>query len=184
MVRWVIASLLASVLLTTTASSASLVSEFAGPWSGQTIEKPYDTVEAEMIGIEIEERDDGFELSWNDLSPNGEEALSGQPLIAYFAKTDRDGVFEAQPEDGSFLDQMFASPETGNPLDGENLLWARIDSETLSVYSLKIDENGQFDLDHYSWVRTDGGLALHYRQQTEALGDEMSIKGLLVRAGG
>lgn len=184
MVRWMIASILASVLFTTMAISASPVSEFVGPWSGQAIEKPYDTVKAKVISIEVEERDDGFELSWNDLSPNGGDTLSGQPLTVHFASTDREGIFEAQPEGGSLLDQMFTSPKTGNPLDGEPLLWARIDSETLTVYSLRIDENGQFDLDHYSWIRTDDGLALHYRQQTEALGDEMSIKGLLVRAGG
>jgi GH43 family beta-xylosidase len=78
---------------------------------------------------------------------------------------------------------MFASPETGNPLEGETLLWARIDTDMLAVYSLTIDENGGFDLGHYSWTKTEDGLLLHYREQTEALGEEIVIEGRLVPEG-
>lgn len=183
MVRLMIISTLAFVLMPGMASSASLIKDFVGRWPGQSIEQPYNATPSGIIDIEINESSNGFELSWNDLSLNDRGVPDGNALEARFVGTNRQGVFEVVPESGSFLDQMFASPETGNPLDGETLLWARIDTETLAVYSLKIDETGEFNLDHYSWTRTDGGLALLYRKQTQVLGEETLLKGQLVAAG-
>lgn len=180
MIRLVIATVLASVSMSGIAIGASSIEDFTGRWTGKTVEASNQSIPPDLIGIEINERDGGFELSWNSLT---QEDLSA-PLKAHFVGTSRNNVFEYAPEAGSFLDRMFASPATGNPLKGETLLWARIDADMLAVYSLTIDKSGQFDLGRYSWTRTDDGLALHFREQTEELGEEVTVEGRLVPAGG
>jgi len=69
-------------------------------------------------------------------------------------------------------------------LDGETLLWARVDDQTLAVYSMTVDRRGDFNLDHYSWTRTEKGLRLKFSKRTKDLGVETMIEGDLVAEGG
>ena len=184
MIRLMSAWVLLLMFLSDMAVGASSIQAFSGRWVGQIAEMPNDSLAADIITIEIHESSGGFDLSWNDLTRNSKGAPKAAPLEARFVATDRKGVFEFAPENGSFLDRMFSSPEKGNPLEGEALLWARIDADILAVYSLTIDDKGGFSLDHYSWTRTDEGLDLHFQEQTEDLGEKFMIKGKLVPAKG
>lgn len=184
MIRLMIALILVSVSMADVATGASPIQTFTGRWTGHAIEAPDVSIPADTISIEIREIGGGFELSWNDLTQNDRGEPSASPLQARFVGTDRPGVFEYAPKASSFLGRMFASPTTGNPLEGETLLWARIDADTLAVYSLTIDEDGGFDLGHYTWTRTDDGLALHYRERTQDLDEQVVVEGRLVPAGG
>ena len=182
MIRLVIASIVTSVALSN-AALASSIHDFTGRWKGETISSPDDKITPERLSIEIKAAAGGFELFWNDLMRDDGSGWTTKPIEARFIRTDREGVFEYVPETGSFLDRMFASPLSGNPLDGETLLWARIDADMLAVYSLTVGESGRFGLDHYSWTRTEDGLTLRYREQTEQLGEEALIEGKLVPEG-
>jgi len=183
MIRLTIAVILASVSISDIAASASSIADFTGRWTGTAIETADQSIPPDILNIEISERRGGFELFWNDLTLDGQDTPQAKPLKAIFVSTNRKNVFEYAPEASSFLDRMFASPSAGNPLEGETLLWARVDADVLAVYSLTIDKNGMFDLDHYSWTKTEDGLVLHYREQTANLGDEIVIKGRLAPAG-
>ncbi len=181
--RLTIGAILASVSMTDIAAGASSITDFSGRWTGKAIESPDQSISPDILNIEVLERKGGFELSWNDLTPDGQDKPQAKPLKALFVSTKRENVFEYAPEASSFLDRMFASPTTGNPLDGETLLWARIDAEMLTVYSLTIDEGGEFDLDRYSWTKIEDGLVLRYQEQTQDLGDQVVLEGRLAPAG-
>ena len=182
--RLMIPLILWSVIMVNPAAAASSITPFAGSWTGQAIDTADGSVQAEAISIEISEQRDGFELYWRDLAKDEQGHVKARALQARFVKTNREGVFEVAPKEGSFLDRMFASPEKGNPLDGETLLWARLDAENLAVYSLTIDRDGGFKLDHYTWTRTDEGLDLKFREQSEGLGEALMIEGQLIPAEG
>ncbi len=184
MIRLMTAWVLLLIFMSDTAISASSIQAFAGRWAGQTAETSSGEISADIITIEIRESNGGFELSWNDLTQNSQGMPKASPHQARFVRTSREGVFELAPKAGSFLDRMFASPEKGNPLEGETLLWARMDTDILAVYSLTIDDKGGFNLDHYTWTRTEQGLDLRFQEQTEGLGEETLIKGRLVPAKG
>lgn len=184
MIKWMIALILASVSMSGMAIGASSIEGFAGRWAGHAIDMPGAMIPVEAISIEIRDHDGGFELFWNDLTRVKQGAEDDSSLQARFVSTGREGVFEYAPKPGSFLDRMFASPATGNPLRGETLLWARVDAQTLAVYSLTIGETGDFNLDRYTWTRTDDGLALHFQERTQELGEKTSIHGQLVPAEG
>lgn len=158
------------------------ISDFAGRWQGVEVATPIDAITPDDLSVEIAADDGGFQLSWMDLGQLGPDRSDAKTTEARFSRTDRAGVFEYKPESGSFLDRMFASPAAGNPLEGETLLWARIDTDALVVYSLTIDENGGFGLDHYSWTRTEDGLMLHYRQRTHDSGEQLAVEGQLQQA--
>jgi hypothetical protein len=166
------------------ALAASPIDPFVGSWTGDAVETANHEIPTDDLDIKITASGGGFELSWKDFTNADRDGARVKPLHARFTGAGRNGVFEYAPETGSFLDRMFASPDTGNPLDGETLLWARIDADALAVYSLTIDASGGYDLGHYTWTRTEDGLALLYRKRTEDLGEPIMIEGRLAPAGG
>ena len=159
------------------------IRDFVGRWQGSEISKPADDVASNDIRIVVRPRDQGFELAWTDLNTDDRNARPDRTIEARFVPTARPGVFEFAPKPGSFLDRMFASPSTGNPLNGETLLWARVQANTLAVYSLSIDSDGRFDLDHYLWTATEDGLTLRYSRRNQDLDDEVTVEGLLTSIG-
>ena len=160
------------------------IEAFVGSWKGQEAPSGTDTLPQDALRLEIQRDADGFRISWIDLSVSSERNLGVDSIDVRFSPTDRVGVYEYAPKPGSLLTRMFASPTTGNPLKGETLLWARIDGLTLAVHSMKVDLNGDFELDHYSWTRVGDGLQLSYSKRTEDIGAEMVLEGELVAEGG
>ena len=89
----------------------------------------------------------------------------------------------SNPADASLLSRLFADPATGNPLEGETLLWARLGGPTLIVYSLAIGSDGGFDLDRYARTLTDDGMTVRYTRRIE--NDLLlTVEGRLEAAGG
>lgn len=159
-------------------ADSQTIEPFLGNWQGQAVTSADSELLPEDLRVTVAKTASDIQLSWNDLT-----LPDRQRIEARFVHTDRQGVFEYAPEAGSFLDRMFAAPSSGNPLQGETLLWARMEADALAVYSLTIDDQGGFDLDHYSWSRTEEGLRLRFRQRTQNLGDELVVEGLLTQAG-
>ena len=166
------------------AADPSSIEAFEGRWKGRDAPSGTDTLPQDVLRLEIRRDADGFQISWDDLGAGSEGNLDVDSIDVRFSPTDRVGVYEYAPKPGSLLTRMFASPATGNPLTGETLLWARIDGSTLAVYSMKIDLNGDFELDHYSWTRVGDGVQLRYSKRTEDLGETTKLKGELVAEGG
>ena len=161
------------------------IEPFAGSWKGREVSSVSgETPSPDLLSLEVQGDTDGFRMSWHDLSARDEGKSRAGSIDVRFSPTDRAGVYEYAPNPGSLLTRMFASPATGNPLKGETLLWARVEGPTLAVYSMMIDMEGGFDLDHYTWTRTGDELHLTFSERTEDLGVETTFEGELVADGG
>jgi hypothetical protein len=161
------------VLLPLTPRAAS-IADFAGAWEGAAV----GTDRADGLMLTLTGGEHGFHVAWTELGAEA-EATS---VEAGFQPSGRENVFSYAPEAGSLLSRMFAAPATGNPLAGETLLWARLEAETLTLYSLAIEEDGSFKLDQYRWTLDADGLALRFSQRMQAL-EEIVIEGRLQPAG-
>ena len=157
---------------------------FEGRWQGSTIEADAEPgVAAGAFELEIRQlRDGAFAARWTNPSLPDDSPV-GRQIDARLAPTGRPGVFAVQPEEPSLIERVFARPVTGNPLDGETLLWGRLIDGALILYSLSIGDDG-----HPALIRT------AYRPQDEELAFERStrlgvaeplvIRGQLTRQGG
>lgn len=164
-----------------------LPASFHGDWQGEklTIEEGGNGlgVAAEDLGVRIEPDGSGFRMHWTALSHEGAGGpLTRREVEARFVPAGRPGVFAFDPERSSILLRLFGNPSTNNPLEGEPLLWARFDGESLSVYGLEINAEGGFDL--YQHVRTLTGEGMTARHTHRTEDEAVILEGLLVRAGG
>lgn len=163
----------------------ALPDAFYGNWRGEvTHSEGGDGFEAtdDDLSVRIEADDDGFRMRWTRLAQEGDGGVARQSIEARFRPTERPGVFAFDPERSSLLLRLFGAPATNNPLEGEPLLWARLEGETLSVYGLAIDANGGFELYQHVRSLTDDGMSARHTYRTEQ--EMMLVEGQLRRAEG
>jgi hypothetical protein len=185
--KWRQALLVLVLVLGATSSLAddALIKPFSGGWRGTEITtsggdglalKPQD------LDIRIHPDDNGFHINWVGFGRGEDGGLKREKVEATFAPTKRPGVFAFAPGGKSLLSRLFADPATGNPLNGETLLWARLEGKTLTVYSLAINPRGGFDLDRYARTLTENGMTIRYTRRVE--NDQiLTIEGRLTAAG-
>jgi hypothetical protein len=169
------------------ASAADLsIDDFFGEWRGVdvSVEGSEQTpkLSPSDLDMAITEEDGGFRIRTLGLSREPDGTLVPRPVDATFAPTEVPGVFAYAPGTGSLLSSLFADPAVGNPLQGDTLLWARLQEKTLHVYSLAIDQGGGYALQHSTGRLTDDGMATRYERRSE--NDRVvSVEGRLERAG-
>ena len=183
--RHIVAAL--GLALAPSAAVAVDLDDFFGSWRGfeVSIDAPEQSLELKPADLEMSiagERG-GFRLRSFSLARGRDGGLLLRPFDALFVPTETAGVFAYQPAAGSLLSRLFADPSTGNPLEGETLLWARLQDDVLHVYSLAIDERGGFALEHTTAQLTEDGLEtdLSLRLENEQI---VTVAGRLERAGG
>lgn len=153
-------------------AAADPLAEVFGIWRGVTVEaQGIDpaALQPRDLDLTLTAADGGFRARWISLERAPDGGLRRQPVEARFAPTGRPGVYAFESEPGSLLTRLFASPATGNPLQGETLLWARIEGTTLHLYSLVLHSDGGFELDR--WAHTpedDAALRRVLTRRTEA----------------
>ena len=147
------------------------IEDFFGKWRG--VEVDIDGAEQAPkltpadLDMAITDADGGFGIRAFALGRAPDGTLVGRPIEATFAPTETPGVFAYAPETGSLLSSLFADPAVGNPLEGDTLLWARLQDDTLHVYSLAIDPGGGYALEHSTGQLTGDGMVTRYELRSE-----------------
>jgi len=162
------------------------IADFVGQWRGTevSIDAPEQApkLAPSDLDMTISEANGGFQIRALALARESDGALAARPLEAAFAPTDVPGVFAFDPGTGSLLSSLFADPTVGNPLQGDTLLWARLQDDTLHVYSLAIDPTGGFALEHSTGRLTGNGMVAKYELRSQ--NDRIAVvEGRLERAG-
>lgn len=155
---------------------------FYGDWQGVDLEVHAAATEleptADDLDVAIRPDGDGFHVRWTTFQRGGRDGMARQAYEARFGATERPGVFAFAQKPGSLFGRLFAAPATGNPLEGETLLWARLQDGTLILYSLGLTEQGGFDLNRHAWTPGDDGMSVTYTRRTEE-GEVTRIAGRL-----
>jgi hypothetical protein len=163
------------------------IEQFSGNWRGAALQTSGDVGSAVFtpgdLDLRIRPEGDGFRINWVAFSRDAGGGLKREKAEAKFVPTDRPGVFAYSRGGSSLLGRLFADPATGNPLKGETLLWARLQGETLTVYSLAINSVGGFQVDRCARTLTDHDMMVHCTQRIE--NDRILIvEGRVEAAGG
>jgi len=172
-------------------AQGGLPKAFYGTWNGVSLSSSGGAESLEFnpddLDVQIEPDGDGFQMRWTSLThtehDDAHSELVRQPVDARFTPTDRPGVFAFNPKDSSILLGLFGDPATNNPLEGEPLLWARVDGQSLSVYGLVIGSDGNFDLYQHVRTLTDDGMIAVHTHRTEH-DPAVELEGRLERDGG
>lgn len=138
---------------------AADIQDFFGTFKGSATVDAGSTQEDRDMSVTVSETDKGFELQWTSViyKTDGREKSNDYKIL--FVPTQRDGIFAS-----AMKANVFGKAVPLDPLKGDPYVWARLSGDTFSVFSLLIDEDGNYMVQEYHRTLAEGGLDLEYRR--------------------
>ncbi|KIC11421.1 hypothetical protein RA19_07575 [Leisingera sp. ANG-M1] len=134
------------------------VARFAGEYTGSVdIVKADGDTDPRDMSVEIRETRKGFTLRWTATTEKDDGRKKTKSYEVEFVPSGRDGVFSA-----AMTRNVFGHAVPLNPMEGEPFVWGRLTNGTLTVFSLFIHPNGDYEMQQYDRTLAEGGLNLVY----------------------
>ena len=135
------------------------IEDFAGSYSGSAqVVRSSGEIEDRDLSVEISETDRGFRVSWRTTTYRASGGSRQKSYSIEFLPTQRDGIFAA-----AMRKNVFGHSVQNDPMKGEPYVWARIVGATMTVYSLFVDQQGDYELQEYARTRVEGGLEVKFK---------------------
>lgn len=147
-----------SVLYFAFAAQASEIEPFLGEYKGtaELVNADGSTAPRDM-SVKISETDDGFSVNWSTTTYKQDGRVKESAYSVEFQPTDRSGIFSA-----AMKRNVFGHAVQLDPMKGEPFVWGRIIGDTLTVYSLFIDDEGGYEMQQFDRTLAEGGLTLEF----------------------
>ncbi|MEL6564070.1 MAG: hypothetical protein AAFQ59_06470 [Pseudomonadota bacterium] len=151
--------LIAALMVITAPARADDVSRFAGSYEGSAEVSAADGTKIPRdMSVEVSQTEDGFRVQWTSVTYRKDGRIKEKSYAIDFVPSGRAAVYAAAQQKNVFghLVQL-------DPMKGEPYVWARIDGDTLTVYSLFVSEEGGYSLQQYDRTLAEGGLDLRFQ---------------------
>ena len=150
------------------------ISAFYGKFSGGGIahnaDSEYFAMTTRDFDVVIKSEGGGVRLNWTSVIRRG-----GDPLNPKIRRRTASKLLQA-----TGAPNVFHGSNSGNPLKGEELCWARIDKNTLTVFLMTVSKKGVYELQQYDRTLSGTGMTLLFRSWRD--GDRLrSVSGRLVK---
>ena len=135
------------------------INSFVGDYSGSAdIQTADGSVLTRDMSVSIRELKEGFSVRWSSTTYREGEPREKSYQIS-FVPSDRPGVFAA-----AMTKNVFGHEVPLDPMKGEPYVWARIGGDTLTVFSLFVDNDGGYEIQQFDRTLAEGGLELEFRR--------------------
>ncbi|MBT8154620.1 hypothetical protein KMP13_12060 [Epibacterium ulvae] len=140
------------------AKAAPELVRFFGTYTGSAqVTRANGEVEDRDMQVEIREAGEGFWVKWTTKRMKADGQVSAKSYDIFFEPGGRGDLYSA-----AMRQNVFGHAVPLDPLKGEPYVWARLDKDTLTVFSLFIDANGDYEMQQYDRTLVEGGIDLHF----------------------
>lgn len=133
------------------------IDRFAGEYAGSASFVVDGTTQHRDMSTRIEPTKKGFVLSWTSVTYKTDGRTKEKTYTIEFIPTGRSGIYKS-----AMTSNLFGKPTPLDPLQGEPFVWGRLENDTLSVYSLFINEVGEYEIQEFHRTLVDEGLSLRF----------------------
>jgi hypothetical protein len=153
--RCMLLSLFAGLLfvLPTAQAGSSSVERFLGHYRGESDTVPDGESAKRQMLVEIEPSKNGFTVSWQTTIMKTGHRPKAKGLSVVFVATSKSHTYAS-----AMRRDMFGNPVPLDLMKGEPLVWATISGDTMTVYLLRILDDGSQDFQIDIRTRTADGL--------------------------
>lgn len=135
------------------------ITPFIGSYRGEAEFTYEGNVQRRDMRTEIEETSKGFIVNWTSVSYRANGGTKEKSYTIEFSPSMRDNIYKSEMKKN-----LFGKATPLDPLQGEPFVWARIEGETLSVFSLFINEIGEYEVQEFHRTLVPAGLDLVFRR--------------------
>ncbi|PCH68323.1 MAG: hypothetical protein COC12_10230 [Rhodobacteraceae bacterium] len=137
---------------------AAPISKFVGEYTGSASVVSADGSQPHRnMNVTITENKKGFTVKWTSTTIKSDGRVKEKSYSITFTPSDRDGIFAAAMEQN-----LFGKSVQLDPMKGEPYVWGRIAGDTLTVFSLFVNDEGGYEMQQYDRTLADGGLQLEF----------------------
>lgn len=147
-----------------TLAAADEIEPFLGTYVGtaQVLGSNGEVAEERDMDITIsEERGGGFRITWINVT-----RIDGRRDVPGVRRRVDEVVMEPGDRNGVFLEKtqrsLFERRQDVDVLEGDAMRWARIDGDSLGLFSLVVMEDGGYELQSYERILTEDGLTIEF----------------------
>ncbi|MDD9858418.1 MAG: hypothetical protein OXU96_10295 [Gammaproteobacteria bacterium] len=133
--------------------------QFVGSYSGSAQVESDGATRQRDMSVNISTAGKGFEVNWKSVSYKADGRIKEKEYSINFLPTRRDGIYAS-----AMGVDVFGNPTPLDPMKGDPYVWGRITGDTLTVFSLFIDQDGGYEMQEYNRTLADGGLDLDYQR--------------------
>ncbi len=156
-------------------SMAKEIDRFEGTFAGSAeFQDNGKTLHRDMTTT-IESTKNGFELSWTSITYKSDGRTKEKTYTIDFVPSAREHIFQS-----AMKTNLFGKATPLDPLQGEPFVWARFEGDTFTVFSLFINEVGDYEMQEFHRTLVDAGLDLVFRRVKNGVA-QREIKTVLKR---
>lgn len=157
--------ILACTLIPITTWAAD-IDQFVGTYIGEADVTIDGEAQARDMSVMIAAEGNGFTVRWTSVTYKIDSDAKSKTYTIEFVPSQRDGIYGS-----AMKSNMFGKQVPLDPLQGEPFVWARFEDDTLSVFSLYINEVGEYEMQEYHRTLVDAGLDLVFRRVSNGVSD-------------
>ncbi|MDD9722117.1 hypothetical protein PVW51_15540 [Sulfitobacter sp. PR48] len=154
---------------------AATIKDFVGSYEGEAEVMVDGVPQKRDMSVTIAPTKEGFKLSWTSATHREDGRIKEKSYSIGFVPSARDNIYQS-----AMKTNLFGKATPLDPLQGEPFVWARIEGDTFSVFSLFIDPAGDYEMQEFHRTLAPGGLDLLFRRVREGT-IEREIRTLLRR---
>lgn len=144
--------------------------KFSGGGIAQNADSEYFAITSRDFDVVIKPEGDGFRIDWTSVIRRGGDPTNPKVRRRMSSKILRP----------TGTPNVFHGTKSGNPLGGEEMYWARIDGNTLTIYLMTVSKEGIYELQQYDRTLSGTGMRLLFRSWRD--GDRLrSVSGRLIK---
>lgn len=145
-------------ILGLTGAARADIAAFVGDYTGSAELVAADgTTTPRDMSVSIRKTRGGFRVDWTTVTYKPDGRIKVSPYSVDFLPSDRPGIYAA-----AMKRNVFGHAVQLDPMKGEPFVWGRISGDTLTIYSLFVDDEGGYELQQFDRTLAEGGLALEF----------------------
>lgn len=145
-------------LMVWAAQARAEITPFVGSYTGKA---NYQAIDGKFhdrdMSVQIAKTREGFTVEWTSTTYKENGRSKTKTYAISFSPSERADIYSAAMERNLFGHSVQLDPMKGLPY-----VWARIHEDTLTIFSLYIYENGDYEMQQYDRTLAEGGLELHF----------------------
>jgi hypothetical protein len=146
-------------------ASAHEIADFVGFYIGSAeVEHGGEARDLRDLSVVIEETSKGLTVQWSTVSEKEDGRRKEKSYTVEFIASDRNGIYSA-----AMHRNVFGHEVQQDPMKGEPYVWARLTGDVLTVFSMFIHRNGDYEMQQYDRRLTETGLSLVFSSHRNGL---------------
>ena len=138
---------------------ANGIAPFVGTYAGHAEFEENGKTQKRDMSTTIDETKDGFTITWTSVTYKSDGRTKAKTYTIDFVPSQRDNIYQA-----AMKSNLFGKAVPLDPLAGEPFVWARLVDDTFSLYSLFINEAGEYEIQEFHRTLVEGGLDLVFQR--------------------